>query len=209
MAKKTPAKKPASFAIEDTAELLADGANPRKISDDAAGGLRNSLRRFGDLSGIVFNRRTGELVCGHQRMQQIRAEYGDRVVEVLDEAAELGCIRIDPQHVFPVRVVDWSTAKQRAANVAANSPKIAGQFTDDLTSYLLEVQADLQNEEPGTLDECLLSDLLDIQLEPDDPKNVNIDERYQVVVELESEEQQREVHELLTKKGWKCRVLTV
>ena len=74
-ARKTGRKPAEKLAIDDTAELVPDAANPRQISDEAAGGLRNSLKRFGDLSGLVFNRRTGELVCGHQRMQQIRAEY--------------------------------------------------------------------------------------------------------------------------------------
>lgn len=216
MAKKKAAPKKAApkttaplLGIVDTAELLADGDNPREISDEAAGGLRNSLKRFGDISGIVFNRRTGELVCGHQRMTQFRAEFGDQPIEPID--AETGRIYTpDRQHFLNVRVVDWSPALQRAANVAANNQKIAGKFTDDLSTYLLEVQAELQDEAPGALDDCLLIDLLDIELEDDEePKNVDITERYQVVVELENEEQQKEVHELLTKKGWKCRVLTV
>lgn len=210
MAKKKATRKPAkpTLGIDDTAELLADGDNPREISDEAAGGLRSSLKRFGDISGVVFNKRTGELVCGHQRMTQFRAEYGDQPIEPID--TETGRIYTpDRQHFLNVRVVDWSPAKQRAANVAANNQKIAGRFTDDLSTYLLEVQADLQEEEPGALDDCLLIDLLDVQLEPEEPKNVDISERYQVVVDLESEEQQKEVHELLTQKGWKCRVLTV
>lgn len=205
---KTASPAPPVLGIVDSAELLADGDNPREISDEAAGGLRNSLKRFGDISGIVFNRRTGELVCGHQRMTQFRAEFGDQPIEPID--AETGRIYTpDRHHFLNVRVVDWSPALQRAANVAANNQKIAGKFTDDLSTYLLEVQAELQEEAPGALDDCLLVDLLEIQLEDEEPKNVDIQERYQVVVELENEEQQKEVHELLTQKGWKCRVLTV
>lgn len=210
--KPAPPAKPVGLAIDDTAELLADGANPRKISEEAAGGLRNSLKRFQDISGIVYNRRTGELVCGHQRMEQIRAEYGDHPIEVLDAEAGLGIIRVGESQWFSVRVVDWSPAKQRAANVAANNQKIAGEFTDDLSSYLLEVEAELQVDEPGVLDDVLLVELMAAGLDEataDEPENVAIAERYQVVVELENEEQQKEVHELLTKKGWKCRVLTV
>lgn len=207
--KKPPAKKDPSpkLAIDDTAELLADAANPRVISDEGAGGLRSSLKRFGDLSGIVYNRRSGELVCGHQRMTQVREEYGDQPIEVLDADAELGIIRVDACHAFTVRVVDWSKAKQRAANVAANNQKTQGKFTEDLSTFLLEVQADLQEEEPGALDDLLLIDLIDVGLE--EPKNVAIKETYQVVVDLDNEDQQREVHELLHKKGYKCRVLTV
>lgn len=207
-AKKPPVKTTAKLAIDDTADLLADGANPREISDEGLAGLQNSLDRFGDLSGIVFNKRTGELVCGHQRMSQIRAKWGDQRIEVLDEKAELGIIRIDEQHAFSVRVVDWSQAKQRTANVAANNQKTQGKFTDELSLYLLPLEAEISEEMPGALDDLLLVDLLDVDI-PEDQKNVEIPESYSVVVEVESEEQQAEVHELLTKKGWKCRVLTM
>ncbi len=45
--------------------------NPRTISDDQLERLKKSLEEFGDLSGIVFNRQTGNLVGGHQRLKVI------------------------------------------------------------------------------------------------------------------------------------------
>jgi len=44
-------------------DLKADPKNPRKISPEALDGLRYSLGEFGDLSGLVWNKRTGTLVC--------------------------------------------------------------------------------------------------------------------------------------------------
>ena len=35
----------------------------------ARAALAESLRRFGDLSGFVVNRRTGMVICGHQRRE--------------------------------------------------------------------------------------------------------------------------------------------
>lgn len=49
-------------------DLAAAPYNPRRISEDAAAGLRGSIETFGDLSGIVWNERTGNLVAGHQRV---------------------------------------------------------------------------------------------------------------------------------------------
>jgi len=46
--------------IASVADLKADPKNPRTITDRAAAALRESLRRFGDLSGVVFNRRTSD-----------------------------------------------------------------------------------------------------------------------------------------------------
>lgn len=51
--------------------------NPRKIFTDALEGLKRSLKRFGDLSGIVFNKRTGH--AGHQRVKALTDEYGEGV----------------------------------------------------------------------------------------------------------------------------------
>jgi hypothetical protein len=133
---------------DSTAGLMADAANPRTISDEAAAGLGYSIGEFGDLSGITFNTRTGELVCGHQRLGQIRAKWGELPIEPLD----VGHGRIvTPAGVFPVRFVDWAKAKQRAANIAANSTAIAGEFTDLLFGQLDQVQA----ETPDLYDELL------------------------------------------------------
>ena len=129
--KKASAPKARRRVIKTTSELAADPSNPRTITDEAAAGLGHSIKEFGDLSGIVFNKRTGELVCGHQRMAQIRKAYGEQEIEIVDAQAGIGRIVIDPEHYFQVRIVDWSQARQRAANVAANSQKISGKFSDD------------------------------------------------------------------------------
>lgn len=200
-----PRNKP-NLGIDSTADLHADSDNPRRISEEAEEGLRSSLERFGDLSGIVFNVRTGELVCGHQRVNQIRELYGDRDIEVVDKKMGVGRILIDDGRFFGVRVVDWSKSVQRAANVAANSQRISGRFDDNLSSYLMDVLEDFQEEMPGAADDLLLLELIDVDLE-EEPKNSGVAEKYQVIVDCEDEDQQQEVHELLIKKGWKCRVL--
>jgi hypothetical protein len=204
--------------LTDTTALAADGANPRKITDEAAAGLRASLKRFGDLSGIVYNRGTGELVTGHQRMDQIRAEFGERDVEVVDEAAGLYGIRVDGEHYFPVRVVDWSQAKQRAANVVANNAKIQGEFTAELSTYLLSVEAELSEQMPGVLDELLLVDLLAAGMSTadasNDPEQVEFEAQsvpdvYQVVVDCENEDAQKALYEKLLADGYEPKLLTV
>lgn len=160
--KKVVRKKKVSplLGIANTRELQADESNPREIADKAAAGLRQSMVRFGDLSGIVFNLRTGELIAGHQRMKQIRDEYGDQEIELLDAVAELGIIRIDKEISFAVRAVDWDRKKQVAANVAANSQRISGKFDSTLPEYLLAVEAEITAEDPAMFSDLLLDELL-------------------------------------------------
>ena len=120
--------------------------NPRKISKDAASGLSNSLKEFGDISGIVWNERTGNLVAGHQRVEQLKA---------------LGGVFIDGKiktvsGEFNVRVVDWDESKEKAANVTANNPFIGGEYTDDLQSILKETLSSIGEQK---FDELSLDDL--------------------------------------------------
>jgi hypothetical protein len=89
------------------------------------------MARFGDLSGIVWNSRTGHLVAGHQRVAELR-----RRGAVLEGGAVVAA-----GERFPVRVVDWPLADEQAANLAANNPAIAGEFTDDAGEVLAAVQA--------------------------------------------------------------------
>lgn len=116
--------------------LLPADYNPRRISDRAMKGLRASLERFGELGGIVYNKRTGRLVGGHQRVKALAA--------MGIEDAE-------------VRVVDLPVAEEKAANLALNHPGIGGEWDEALLAVVLaEVERDL----PTAYEELQLDDLI-------------------------------------------------
>lgn len=115
--------------------------NPRRISKDALSGLKASLKNFGDISGVVFNRRTGNLVAGHQRVRALREEHGDDL-EIFQEGYE-GHIKLpDGSHVR-VRFVDWDEATEKAANVTANNPYVQGEWTIELDDLVSDIQLEL------------------------------------------------------------------
>ena len=97
--------------------------NPRKVDDQALAGLARSIEEFGDISGIVWNRRTGHLVTGHQRLAALRAEHGDRL-SVRGSDADGWALVVPGGEVIPIRIVDWDENRERAANVTANNPHI-------------------------------------------------------------------------------------
>ena len=142
-------------------DLSPDPGNPRKISADAAAGLGYSIEEFGDLSGLVWNQRTGELVCGHQRLTQLRKKGA---------TFKGGAVLLDGER-FPVRVVDWTRKKQRAANVEANNPHIGGEF-EGLELVLPEIKLDLGDTAFAELQLGKLGDFQSIDLDapPADPK---------------------------------------
>lgn len=118
-------------------ELKEAEYNPRTISEAALEGLKFSLDEFGDISGIVFNRQTGNLVAGHQRVKALKAKYGDLVIVPLNE--EEGFIEAPGKKIFRVRFVDWEIEKEKAANIAANSETIQGDWTIEASLMLEEI----------------------------------------------------------------------
>jgi len=129
--------------------------NPRSITPEALSGLGYSLQEFGDLSGIVFNTQTGNLVCGHQRVKALQEKYGNAAI--INNAIKAN------GHAFPIRLVEWPYQKELAANIAANSPTIQGDFTEELNALLEEIQI----ENPVLYDTLHLEDL-QLETEPEE-----------------------------------------
>jgi hypothetical protein len=115
--------------IKKISDLRPADYNPREITESALNGLGKSIEEFGDLSGIVFNKRTGNLVAGHQRVRTLKEQYGD--LEIKN-----GKIKLPGGEVFTVRVVDWEEDKEKLANVSANNPAIQGDWTNGLDEML-------------------------------------------------------------------------
>jgi DNA modification methylase len=116
------------------AELMPAPYNPRTISPEALAGLRASVERFGLVEPVVWNRRTGHVVGGHQRLKALQA-LGESDTQVV--------------------VVDLDELEEKALNVALNSPAIAGEFTAELHTLLAEIEAAM----PDLADELRFDDL--------------------------------------------------
>lgn len=122
--------------------------NPRKISDAQSKALKQALEVFGDLGGIIFNRRTGNLVGGHQRVKTLDASWpikitessrsidGEKLIPDLDKCGTVARGFIEtPFGPLSYREVVWEEKVERAANVAAN--KHGGEWDDDKLRDLL------------------------------------------------------------------------
>jgi len=133
MAKSRRKPKPKTHALKGIDDLNPAPYNPREISVTAQDGLSKSVNEFGDLSGIVWNKRTGNLVSGHQRVTVLR---------------NAGAIYLSDPHrlllgdrEFPIRVVDWDSETEKAANLAANNQAIQGMFTAEVDLIIAEIEA--------------------------------------------------------------------
>jgi 3'-phosphoadenosine 5'-phosphosulfate sulfotransferase (PAPS reductase)/FAD synthetase len=95
--------------------------NPRKISEKQLAALKKAMVEFGDLSGIVINVRTGNMVGGHQRIKNLEPDWPIEKRPVNDSTGTVATGYIEtPTGRWSYREVDWELGKEKAANIAAN-----------------------------------------------------------------------------------------
>ena len=117
------------------ADLIPWADNPREIDDAALAGLGASIDQFGLVDPIIWNRRTGHVVHGHQRLAVIT----DRGVTQTD-----------------VVVVDLPEIEEQALAVELNNPEVQGRFTDGLAEIIKRIgEAQPGLPEPLRLDKLL------------------------------------------------------
>ncbi|MBR5529203.1 MAG: DNA modification methylase [Oscillospiraceae bacterium] len=138
---------------KNTADLLPADYNPRKDlkpGDAEYEKLKRSIEQFGYVEPVIWNKTTGRVVGGHQRLK-VLIDMGITEVE---------CV-----------VVEMDESKEKALNVALN--KISGDWDKDKLALLI---ADLQGEdfdvsltgfEPAEID-ALFKDTLKDGIKDDD-----------------------------------------
>jgi ParB-like chromosome segregation protein Spo0J len=84
--------------------------NPRTITADAEKKLRKSLRDFGALAPITWNKRTGNIVGGHQRVAAM-----DSILKKSDYDLQVAVVDLDPE-------------TEVKANVVLNNPAVQGEW---------------------------------------------------------------------------------
>ena len=100
------------------AELKAADYNPRKDlkpGDPEYEKLKRSIQEFGYVEPVIWNKRTGIVVGGHQRLKVMK---------------DLGFEEVD------CVVVDLDEKQEKVLNVALN--KISGEWDDTLLANLLK-----------------------------------------------------------------------
>jgi hypothetical protein len=177
------------YSLKTFEDLKSAPYNPRRISKQAASALAKSLGDFGDLSGIVFNSRTGHLVTGHQRVDQLRA-LGARLEGEWISVPSTG-------EKFRVRVVDWSEMREKTANIVANNQAISGEFTDQVDDLLDEIVSEIGG---GDYADLLLDQIADERSEASELKewdsgDLNIEGMFIFAAPIEMQAKVRDVLE--------------
>lgn len=91
--------------------------NPRTIDPVSKAGLAASIHEFGLVEPIIYNKRTGNIVGGHQRYNQL--------------------VEDDVTHTDVVEV-DLDETKEKLLNVTLNNKHIAGTYDETKLQDLLD-----------------------------------------------------------------------
>jgi len=179
--------------------------NPRKLSDNQYQLLKRDLKELGDLSGIIHNIRTNEIIGGNQR-SKIFDEAEITITEKFEKPTKQGTIALGyviwNNEKYSYRQVDWNEKQSEKANIVAN--KAGGDWDMDILTSEFEID-DLLDFGFEEIDFGLGEEE---NKEPKDLSN-NLDETYEVVVECISEREQEKIYNQLTSDGYKCRLLTL
>lgn len=126
--------------------LRGNPENPRTMTTTQFQALKDSLDKFGDLSGIVKNLTTGQLVGGHQRVERFKRDEKKATIQITFTYEQptrvgtraVGYVNVDGE-LFAYREVEWPLEMEQAANIAANN--ISGQWDNDaLAKMTYEIQ---------------------------------------------------------------------
>jgi hypothetical protein len=136
----------------DLGKFKPNPLNPRRITDEQLANLKSAMQEFGDLSGLVVNLTTGQMIGGHQRVKIL----GNAPVEILHRfpkptkrgtVAE-GVVNYEGER-FVYREVRWTPDREKAAMIAAN--KHGGDWSlPDLSALLADLnEAGVENSVLG------------------------------------------------------------
>jgi hypothetical protein len=127
-------------------DLKPNPENPRTVTDEKLLMLKKSLSEFGDLSGVIYNRKTKLLVGGHQRTKLIPKDSIVTVLKQYEKPTKTGTVAegfiVANGERFSYREVAWDKSKEKAANIAAN--KGAGEWNiEQLSTWMQELDGEL------------------------------------------------------------------
>lgn len=116
---------PEQIAVKRSEINFAD-YNPRYMTDDVRKALKANLTKIGLLGGIVWNRRTGNLVSGHQR------------VSIMDSVNRYNPETGDNDYEFRVEAVDLDIVTEKEQNLFMNNRKVQGEYDEDMLRKMLK-----------------------------------------------------------------------
>ena len=156
-------------------EITPADYNPRTITDEARKALKKSIKENGIIGGMVWNKQTGNLVSGHQK---------------LSIADEVNKYEAGNDYEIKVEVIDVDLKKEKELNVFFNSKAVQGEMDyKKLAQIFPDIDASLAGLDDVDLSmiEIELPTVPDIVIEsfePQEEKKINAEYEKSITQEL-------------------------
>lgn len=126
-------------------DIQGSKKNPRKITEKMFTLLGETIKEYGDLSGIVVNVKTNEVVGGNQRTAFFKQNEKDCSVSIVERfktptkqgTVATGYVEFQGEK-FAYREVDWDEKKVDRANIIAN--KVGGFWDNDMLANQFDIE---------------------------------------------------------------------
>lgn len=101
--------------------------------------LKESMEKFGDLSGIVHDLNSDEIIGGNQRFRQVDLSMAavENVKQTKTGTVGLGYVEFEGES-FSYRQVKWTPEQCEQANIVAN--KLGGTWDMDILANEFEME---------------------------------------------------------------------
>lgn len=167
--------------------------NPRTITDDARKALKKSIKENGIIGGMVWNKQTGNLVSGHQK---------------LSIADEVNKYESGNDYEIKVEVIDVDLKKEKELNIFFNSKAVQGEMDyKKLAQIFPDIDASLAGLDDVDLSmieiELPNTDNIEIpEFHPQEEKKINAEYEKSITQELNNTKNVPEssVHEMERKE---------
>lgn len=134
-------------------KIVPSPYNPRKITQEARKSLKNSIKTYGIVGGLVWNRQTKNLVSGHQK------------IDILDELNKYP----ENDYLVKVEVIEVDPKTEKELNVFLNNPNSQGTWDFD---KLRELIPDIDYKNAGLSDEDLSLIGIDFTMQTETEVNI-------------------------------------
>lgn len=134
-------------------KIVPSPYNPRKITQEARKSLKNSIKTYGIVGGLVWNRQTKNLVSGHQK------------IDILDELNKYP----ENDYLIKVEVIEVNPKTEKELNVFLNNPNSQGTWDFD---KLRELIPDIDYKNAGLSDEDLSLIGIDFTMQTETEVNI-------------------------------------
>jgi len=140
-------------------EINLANYNPRKISDEARRKLKQNIKKNGIIGGLIWNKQTGILVSGHQR------------VSILDELNKYTGTK-ETDYRLKVEVIDVDEKTEKELNIWFNNTSVQGEYDYNL---LAELIPDIDYKSAGLTESDLSMIGVDYLFQTDEENNIASD----------------------------------